>query len=367
MNLPAQNRPDGLYERFVYVWWVGADLGVVSGSGGSGSPFGEVRLLTAERVGLFTRTAESLAGLFGEELGRWLGDVSVVAGQVEQTTLPDLAGVDGGVDLALVKSLFAVSHGVVASGLELALGVVALLCGGVVSPAPEVRPLSRLEAGVFDLVLAPLVDLASGLFMLDGVELSGHVGSASGLPAGQPEPVVGLPFHVSVGGVEGVVTLGLTGSQLQAYSEELDRRIAGQLAARSDAPSAEVVRAVAPVGVELIVGFELLAVPARQLVGLRVGDVLRTRQSVTRPLVARVGDERLFHVRPAQHGQRLVAELTAAVPRDHSSSTIRNPNGGYDRPPTHAPGIADGDDPGDGVGDGVVGVSLFELGEDGLV
>ena len=344
---------------FVYVWGVGADLGGVSGSGGS--PFGDVRLLTAERVGLFTRTAESLAGLFGEELGRWLGDVSVVAGQVEQTTLVDLAGGDdggGGVDLAVVKSLFQVSYGVVATSLDLALGVVALLCGGVVSPAPEVRVLSRLEMGVFDLVLAPLVDLASSLFLLDGVELSGHVGSASGLPGGQVEPVVGVPFHVSVGGVSGVVTLGLSGSQLQAYSEELDRRIAGQLAAKSDAPSAEVVRAVAPVGVELVVGFEVLAVPARQLVGLRVGDVLRTRQSVTRPLVARVGGERLFHVRPAQHGQRLVAELTASVPRDHSSSTIRNPNGGYDRPPTLAP-----DTDGDGDG-GVVGVSSFELGED---
>ena len=72
--------------QFCVVW---ADLGGVSGSGVV-SPFGEVRLLTAERAGLFSRTAESLAGLFGEELGRWLGDVSVVAGRVEQVSLADL-------------------------------------------------------------------------------------------------------------------------------------------------------------------------------------------------------------------------------------------------------------------------------------
>ncbi|MEL6984477.1 MAG: FliM/FliN family flagellar motor C-terminal domain-containing protein, partial [Actinomycetota bacterium] len=61
---------------------------------------------------------------------------------------------------------------------------------------------------------------------------------------------------------------------------------------------------------ELIAGFEPLQVPARQLADLQIGDVIRTRQSVSRPLVARVGGERLFHIRAAQRGQRLVAELT---------------------------------------------------------
>lgn len=306
----------------------------VSGVGGGGSPFGQARLLTVDRVGLFTRTAESLAEGFEEELGRWLGDVSVSVGVVEQTTLVDLGtpGEGEGLDLAVVKSLFQVSHGVVVSDLGLALAVVGLLCGGAGGGGvPEVRPLSRLEMGVFDLVLQPLVDLAVGLFDLDAVELGPHVASVSALPSSQPEPAVGLPFHLRVGGIEGVVTLGLTGTQLQSYSEELDRRIAGQLASKTDVPSPEIVRAVAPVEVELVAGFELLQVPARELVGLRVGDVLRTRQSVARPLIARVGGEALFHIRPAQHGQRLVAELTAEVVGGHTSSTIVNPNG-PDRP-----------------------------------
>ena len=326
----------------VYVWGVGADLGCVSDVSGSGgvSPFGQVRLLSVERLRLFTRTAELL------------GDVSVSAGLVEQTTLPDLCGgeggLGGGLDLAVVRSLYQVSHGVVVSDLGLALAVVGVLCGGGGGVVGESRPLSRLEMGVFDLVLQPLVDLAVGLFGLDAVELGGHVSSVSGLPSAQVEPVVGLPFHLRVGGIEGVVTLGLSGSQLLSYSEELDRRIAGQLASRADVPSVEIVRAVAPVEVELVAGFELLDVPARELVGLRVGDVLRTGQSVSRPLVARIGSEQLFHVRLACHGQRLVAELTAHVFHNHTSSTIRYPDGGMARP--------DGLSPSPGVG--VVGGGL---------
>lgn len=311
----------------------------------SGSPFGEVRLLTVERARLFTRTAEGLAEEFCEVLGRWLSDVSVVAGEVVQSSVVDLvsgvgvvsgadagvdaagdagdgAGVDGdggvgvggGVDVVVLRSLFAVSHGVVVSGVELALGVVGLLCGGVVGSGVEVgRGLSRLEMGVFDLVLGPLVELVVEGFLLDPVELGSHVSGVAGLPAGQVEPVVGVPFHVSVGGVEGVVMVGLTASMLQRYSEELDRRIAGQLAARSDVPSVEIVRAVHPVVVELVVGFGLLSVGAGELVGLRVGDVLRTCQSVSRPLVARVGGEPLFEVVAAQRGQRLVAEVSGFV------------------------------------------------------
>jgi flagellar motor switch protein FliM len=337
------------------------------------SPFGRARLLTVERLGLFTRTAELLAEGFEEELGRWLGDVSVSVGSVEQTTLPDLcagrvggvtsgdagaaggadadadagagvgvgggaggaggagAGVGGGgVDVAVVRSLYQVSHGVVVSDLGLALGVVGLLCGGGGEVEVVSRPLSRLEMGVFDLVLQPLVDLAVGLFGLDAVELGGHVSSVSGLPGAQAEPVVGVPFHLRVSGIEGVVTLGLSASQLQSYSEELDRRVAGQLASRAGVPLPGVVRAVAPVEVELVVGFELLAVPAWELVGLRVGDVLRTNQSVSRPLVARIGGEQLFHIRPAQHGRRLVAELTGHVVHNHLSSTIHPTGPGAD-------------------------------------
>ena len=60
----------------------------------------------------------------------------------------------------------------------------------------------------------------------------------------------------------------------------------------------------------MVAGFDLLRVPAGELVGLRVGDVIRMGQSVGRPLVGRVGEQRLFQLRPGARGQRLVAEVT---------------------------------------------------------
>ncbi len=275
------------------------------------NPFQQARLLTAERAQLFGRSAETLAERFEDELSRWLSEAEVIPGTVEQVELGDL--VDGNTDLAVVKSLFQLSHGVIATGLELALSVVSMLCGGGAQPPPDCRPLSRLEMGVYDLILQPLLDLAIDLFDLGPAELGPHVSSASALPPAQPEPAIAIPLHITVPGISGTITVGLSATQLQAYSEELDRRIAGQLAARRDEPNIQVVRAVQPVIVELIAGFEPMQVPARQLVGLEIGDVIRTGQSITRPLVARVGDQRLFHIRPAQRGQRLVAELTAHI------------------------------------------------------
>lgn len=277
-------------------------------AGASANPFQQSRLLTSERAQLFNRTAETLAQRFEDDLGRLLSDVSVTAAPVEQIELLDLA--TGSNDLAVIKSQYQMTHGIVASDLTLALSAVAMLCGGVADPPPEPRPLSRLEMGVYDLVLQPLVDATVELFEIGPTEIGGHTSSESGLPDGQMEPAIAVPLTISAGGAEGAMVVAMSATQLQTYSEEVDRRIAGLQASKSDEPNAQIIRAVQPVVVELIAGFEPLQVPARQLADLQVGDVIRTRQSISRPLVARVGGERLFHIRAAQRGQRLVAELT---------------------------------------------------------
>ena len=272
------------------------------------NPFQQARLLTNERAQLFNRTAESMGDSFGVELGRWLSDVVVTAGPVEQVSFFDLA--DGTNDLAVIKAQYQMTHGVIATDLVLALSIVAMMCGGAPNPPPDARPLSRLEMGVLDLVLTPLLESAVALFNLGPTEIGPHVSNASALPDSQPEPAVAAPLEINVGGVEGKITVAMSATQLQEYSEDVDRRIAGLVAARSDQPNSQIIRAVQPVVVELIAGFEPLQVPAGQLADLQVGDVIRTRQSISRPLIARVGDERLFQIRPAQRGQRLVAELT---------------------------------------------------------
>jgi flagellar motor switch protein FliM len=282
------------------------DTGAPSGA----NPFQQARLLTSERAQLFNRTAETLAERFEDELGRWLSDASVTAETVEQVDLMQLAAA-GTADLAVIKSQYQMTYGVIASDLVLALSVVAMLCGGVANPPPAERPLSRLEMGVYDLVLRPLLDLTVELFAIGPTELGPHVVTAAALPDTQPEPAIAVHLAIGAGGAEGKIILAMSATQLQEYSEDVDRRIAGLMASRSDEPNAQIIRAVQPVMIELIAGFEPMQVSARQLADLQVGDVIRTRQSISRPLIARVGGERLFQIRAAQRGQRLVAELTA--------------------------------------------------------
>ena len=225
--------------------------------------------------------------------------------------IADLAKPD--TDLAIIKSTYHLSHGVIATDLHLALSIVAMLCGGGGEETPDIRPLSRLEMGVFDLVLQPVLDLTTELFNTGPTELGTHVTNATGLPDSQREPAIAIPLQLSIGSIEGHLTIGLTAGQLQTYSEELDRRIAGRLAKKKDSPNTQIRRAVRPVPVDLIIGFDLLQVPAGHLAGLQVGDVLRTGQVVSKSLVARVGSERIFNVRAAQRGQRLVAEVVGRV------------------------------------------------------
>ncbi|MGH1493851.1 MAG: FliM/FliN family flagellar motor switch protein, partial [Acidimicrobiales bacterium] len=336
-----------------YVWVVWADLGVVddgvdviggasdveigasnigaagveavddasSGSAGGGV-FGGAGLLSSERSVFFDRVGELVAEQFGEELGRWVGDVEVVFGSVVEGLGFDELEIDGR-DLAVVRPVLGSGFGVIGTELGLALSVVSQLCGGSGGPVGVERLLSRLEVGVFDLVLSPLVGLVAEQLELGSCELEGHVSGLSALGDSGSGPVLGFCFKVRVGGVEGQLVFGLPGGLLSGFVSGVDRRVAGEGAAVSDSgPCVEIVRAVRPVLVELVAGFELLRVPAGDLVGLQVGDVVRTGLSVGRPLVGRVGEQRLFQVRPGASGQRLVAEITAHIEDGRGGSLL---------------------------------------------
>lgn len=277
-----------------------------------GNPFQQARPLTAERAQLFSRSTEAMCEKLQEELGRWLGETRVQADQVETTMIPALAALPDH-HLTLIKARYHMSHGLVAIELKLGLTLVSMLCGGIATPVIDIRPLTRLEMGVLDLVLHPMLAVVAETFDTGPLEVGAHLSHAAAVPDSKPEPAIAVPLEVKVGNVEGRLVLGLTLGQLQAYSEEMDRRIAGRVPARTNTVNLRAARAVAPVPVELAVGFDLFRVPAGQLAGLRVGDVVRTGQAVARPLVGRIGTERLFHVRAAQRGQRLVAEVTGKL------------------------------------------------------
>jgi len=274
-------------------------------------PLQIVRPMSAEQLKFFARSAETLAEQFEEEMARWVGDATVRPSAIGQKTIHEMADED--TDLTVIKAEEHLNHGVVVVDLHLALAIIATLCGGDPAQPVEVRPLSRLETGVLDLVLKPLVQCVGRLFDVGPVAIGIHATNPSGLPDSKPEPGVVVPLAVTVGNVEGNMNVGLTLNQVQAYVEEVNRRIAGRAASSTSQPNPMAVRAIQPVVVDVVVGFEPVRVPAGQLNSLQVGDVLSTGQSVSKSLVARVGDQKLFHVRPAQRGQRLVAELVSRI------------------------------------------------------
>jgi len=280
------------------------------------NPLQQARPLTAERQQYFARTAETLAEKFESEMARWLGGTSVRAVSVEQAPLVSLVGDD--TDLVVVSAVDHLNNGLVVSDLRLVLGVVVGLCGGDPSKQSNLlRPLTRLETGVYDLVLKPIIDHAGQLFRIGEMSLGIHAATVDALPDSKPEPGIALKFAVTIGSIEGHVIIGFPLTHLQDYSEEVDRRMAGRLT-RPSHPNPQAARAMKPVVVDLVVGFDPVRIPAASLAGLQVGDVLRTGQSVSKSLVARVGNEKVFTVRAGQRGHRLVAELISKTDNSFS-------------------------------------------------
>ncbi len=277
------------------------------------NPFRQTRLVTADRRPLLAQTADDLRERLAEELSRWVSEAELVAEPIEQVDLYDLA--DAERDVAVIRAQDHLAYGLVSTELALALPLVAALCGGAAAPEEEIRPLTRIEASVFDLIVEATVNLAAQAFGVGPCQVAHHVVGAAALPSGTDEPALALPYRMTIGETTGLVTFAFPASQLQLHLEELDQRISGRAAERQRrSVNRSVARALVPVPVEVVVGFEPISVPTHQLAALAPGDVIRTGQLLSRSLVARIGSENLFYVRAAQRGQRLVAEVLGPTP-----------------------------------------------------
>lgn len=282
---------------------------VVAGAVASGADprsLFEARRLTPERAALFQRSGDALAALIEEELGKWLNDVSVRAGAIEETTMS--AVVAGDVDVCILEAQEHLSSAVVSTDSELALMLVTLLCGGMSPGESADRPLSRLEVGVLDLLLAPVIDRTTDAFRIGACTIVGHVSDTFQLPDFPEQPAIAIPMQIDQTHLSGRILMAFTVSQLQAFNETVDRRLAGQ-SNRAAVRNRVIEQSIRPVPVEMVIGFNHMKVPAGDLADLHVGDVLRLRQSITTDLVARVGSERIFSVRAGQRGQQIVAEI----------------------------------------------------------
>ncbi len=288
---------------------------------GAERPLFEARRLTAERAALYQRSADALAATIEEELGKWLSDITVQAGPIEESTLRAVASDE--LDVAVIEVREQLSSALMVTDRSLAAGLVTLLCGGMGSGEPEERALTRLDIGVVDILLAPLVDLFADTFRTGECVIVGHVSETFVLPDLPPEPAITIPMQITRQQLEGRILVAFSISQLQTFNETVDRRLAGQSSSARATRNQAAATAVLPVPVDIVVGFDNLRVPAGDLADLEVGDVLRLRQSVATELVARVGAERLFSVRPGQKGQRLVAEILSKHTGDERRREMR--------------------------------------------
>ncbi|MEM7339736.1 MAG: FliM/FliN family flagellar motor switch protein [Actinomycetota bacterium] len=275
------------------------------------NPFRQTRLLTAERSQTFNQTAEQLRERIASVLSKWLSEASVEAGPVEQVDLVDVATSDR--DIAIIRPANHLDYGLIVTDLSLALPLTAILCGGPSQPEDELRALSRIEICVYDLILESTLELATDELNVGPASIGGHVAHAAALPPPPDEPSLALPFTITVGSTSGDLVFAFTAAHLQDFTEALDAQIAGRIGARETGPNNQIVQALVPVPVEIVVGFEPTQISTRRLAELDVGDVLHTGRSLASNLVARIGDESIFHVRAAQQGQRLVAEILGPV------------------------------------------------------
>lgn len=279
----------------------------------------ETRRLTPDRIAQFQRSADALAAAIEEEFSSWLTDISVKSEPVQELHLEDLAAeVDR--DVIVIEAREQLSHTLVVSDSNLALGMVVLLCGG--NPAEEEpRPLTRLEAGVLDVVIEKAAALAADAFRVGEVRIVGHVSDAFPLPDLPDESAIALPMRVHHAHAEGNLTLCFTAPQLQVFIEAIDRRLAGQAAGRPRNVTTQ--RAVLPVPVDVVVGFDRVRLTTGQVADLEVGDVLRLGQQLGDELEGRVGGQSMFTVRPGQLGTRLVAEIVDVHGRETTARKTR--------------------------------------------
>ncbi len=79
---------------------------------------------------------------------------------------------------------------------------------------------------------------------------------------------------------------------------------------------ARIEEAVAEVPLELEIAFEPLRVPALEIEGLEVGDVLRLEHRSVEPLTALVGGRPMLRVHPGRPGRHLTVEVTEVLQGD---------------------------------------------------
>lgn len=268
--------------------------------------------LTRERARLIQVALDEVARQATDALRLWIEGIVVDAGDVEQRTVRDL--VTGLVDHTVISLPERAERGLVISEMPLAVSLVLSLLGGPQRTDGELRPLTKLETEVLDLVLVRFLDCVSAVLPLGPLEVEVHESDPNAVNfIDERELMMGIPFTLRTEQFSGRLWVVLSAASFQPFILDLERRNAGRVLANRPPDRRRNEALLQRVTVPVVCGFPPVRVPARELAFLQPGDVLRTGQPISRDLVFTVGGSPLFGARAGQRGLRLVGEVLSVL------------------------------------------------------
>ena len=275
--------------------------------------FGESAHLTAEKSALYKEAASQIATDLTKAMADTLVGFTVEAGAlIEADAGHNVVDDSEQYDTASVRLDRDICASVVTE-LPLALTLVTGMLGGAGFPPGDNRRLTAIEQRVLDLLGQRFVDIARDTLLIeDRLELDrSRDGAFAAADDDATEARIGFSFgmHGPSGGGRLLLVFDLVA--IQQFSDVIDARLSGRRVNAPALANPQTAAALQPVPVPFSVGLGNVGLTAREVVELRVGDVIRTRLPVNSELVASVGDVDLYGVRLGQVGNQLTAEISS--------------------------------------------------------
>jgi len=282
--------------------------------------FGQSAHLTASKSALYKEAAVQIASDLTKTMANTLTGFTVEAGALIETDAGhDVVDEPSHFDMASIRFEHRACASVVTE-LPLALTLVTGLLGGASFPPGDPRPLTLIERRVLDLLAQRFVDIARDTLLIDDhltIDRSRDGAFAAG-DDDETEARIGFSFAMNGPTAGGRLILVFDLATVQTFSDVIDARLSGRRVVAPVLTNPATANALQPVPVTFSVGMGHITLTARDIVGLQVGDVIRTRLAVDSDLVAAVGDVDLYGVQLGQSGKQLTAHITSA--RGHTTS-----------------------------------------------
>ncbi len=277
--------------------------------------FGESAHLTAEKSALYKEAATQIATDLTRVIADTLVGFSIEAGAlIEADAGHNVVDDPENYDTASVRLDRSMAAAVVTE-LPLALTLVTGMLGGAGFPPGDARKLTLIERRVLDLLTQRFVDTARETLLVDdSLELDrSRDGAFAAADDDETEARIGFSFGIHGPSGGGRLLLVFDLAAIQQFSDVIDARLSGRRVTAPSLADPHTAAALQPVPVPFSVGLGHVGLTAREVVELRVGDVIRTRLPVNSDLVASVGNVDLYGVRIGQIGNQLTAEISSTT------------------------------------------------------